>query len=138
MREDFKMFSEVVSFKLEYTPKFIRPPSVKERFKTGPKTPEQERAELRAQLREQRRRERERARQRQMDPYGTMIADEMIETTTPEDKSYLIQVRWRLNDIDYPNCLDYFVLDYYDTLYNETGFSRTFARPFRSPKVYKF
>ena len=31
MREDFKVFSEGVGFKVEYTPKFINPPMVKER-----------------------------------------------------------------------------------------------------------
>ena len=36
--------------------------------------------------------------------------------------------------MDYPNCLDYFILDYYDTLYNESGYTRTFKRPFYSPK----
>lgn len=54
MREDFKMFSDVVSFKLDYTPKFIRPPSVREKRQ---RTPEQEREELRKQLRAQRRRQ---------------------------------------------------------------------------------
>jgi hypothetical protein len=43
-------------------------------------------------------------------------------------------VSWRLSDIDYPICLDYFELDYYDTLYNESGWSRSFHRPFLKPK----
>jgi hypothetical protein len=33
LREDFKMYSEVVGYKLEYTPKFIKAISVKERRK---------------------------------------------------------------------------------------------------------
>ena len=37
-------------------------------------------------------------------------------------------------DIDYPVCLDYFVLDYYDTSYNESVFQRTFTRPFMKPR----
>ena len=52
-----------------------------------------------------------------------------------EPEHFIIRVQWRLSDIDYPNCLDYFVMDYYDTLYNETAFTRSFPRPFRSPKV---
>jgi len=31
LREDFKVFSEAVSFQAKYTPKFINPPIVKER-----------------------------------------------------------------------------------------------------------
>ena len=62
-----------------------------------------------------------------------MVQDEK-EQEDPDADTYFIKVVWRLNDIDYPNCLDYFVLDYYDTLYNETGFSRTFTRPFQRSK----
>jgi hypothetical protein len=31
LREDFKVFSEVVMFQAQYTPRFINPPIVKER-----------------------------------------------------------------------------------------------------------
>jgi hypothetical protein len=51
-----------------------------------------------------------------------------------EPEKFMIRVGWRLNDIDYPICLDKFIMDYFDTLYNETGFSRQFTRPFHSPK----
>ena len=34
MREDFKMFSEAVAFRLDYTPRFVNPPVVTERRKT--------------------------------------------------------------------------------------------------------
>ena len=37
----------------------------------------------------------------------------------------MIRVSWRMAQIDYPTCLDYFVLDYYDMTYNESTFSRT-------------
>ena len=36
LREDFKVFSEVVKFKVAYTPKFLTPPMVKERGRTRP------------------------------------------------------------------------------------------------------
>ena len=54
---------------------------------------------------------------------------------TMEPETYTIKVGWRLSDIDYPVCLDYFVLDYYDTSYNESSFQRTFMRPFRKPRL---
>ncbi len=64
LREDFKMYSEVVGYKLEYTPKFSRAVQVKERRKGdgGVKTREQEREEKRKQLLEARRRQQERRR----------------------------------------------------------------------------
>ena len=55
-----------------------------------------------------------------------------------EPETYTIKVGWRLSDIDYPVCLDYFVLDYYDTSYNESSFQRTFMRPFRKPRLVFF
>ena len=70
-------------------------------------------------------------------PYPTMYqngmaADEGSLYTTPSSSTLspeaVIRVTWRLTDIDYPICLDYFQLEYYDTLYNETGFERTFKR----------
>ena len=36
-----------------------------------------------------------------------------------------IRISWRLNQIDYPTCLDYFVVDYYDITYNESTYSRS-------------
>ncbi len=33
LREDFKVFSEVVGYRNRYTPKFVKPPIVKERGK---------------------------------------------------------------------------------------------------------
>lgn len=67
---DFKMFSEVVSYNLEYTPKFIRVPVVKEKRKMSP---EEEREALRARLREQRRRNRMRKNQ----VHNQMVADDI-------------------------------------------------------------
>ncbi|TRY69072.1 hypothetical protein TCAL_15078 [Tigriopus californicus] len=128
MREDFKMFSEVVGYKLEYTPKFITPPTVTERRK-GEMTELDRRA--------QRRRERQRVQQQYHSRYGEpMPADDALApqfTEAPEE--FTIKVSWKLSDIDYPECLSHFVIDYYDTLYNETGFSRTIGRPFQQPNV---
>ena len=140
MREDFKMFSEVVGYKVDYTPRFVRPPVVKERRRgqDGVRDREAER-EARRRAQEARRREYERrlamGRNGGVDPYGQMPSDEdPLGTTAAPPEDFTIRITWRLVDVDYPNCLDYFVLDYYDTLYNETGFSRTIARPFRTPK----
>ncbi len=127
MREDFKMFSEVVAYSVDYTPRFVRSPVVVERPRTQQ---ELTREELRAQRR------REMQRKRQM--YGhMMVADEEEGNgeigevdVQEEEEDILVKVTWRLSDIDYPHCLDRFVLEYFDTLYNETGLSRTIARPF--------
>ena len=40
----------------------------------------------------------------------------------------MLRVGWRIQQIDYPTCLDYFVLDYYDITYNESTFSKTINR----------
>lgn len=65
-------------------------------------------------------------------PKGWASDDSMMPTPPPEN--FMIKVGWSLNDIDYPQCLDYFVLEYYDTMYNESGFTRSFGRPFQKPK----
>ena len=52
-----------------------------------------------------------------------------VPTEEPED--FTIKVGWRLKDIDWPICLNYFELDYYDNSYNESGFIRQFKRPFQ-------
>ncbi len=59
-----------------------------------------------------------------------LAADEGLSTTlAPDDEQeFIVNVKWRLTDIDYPICLDYFILSYYDTLYNETGFTKTYTR----------
>ena len=36
----------------------------------------------------------------------------------------------RLKDLDWPTCLDYFEFDYYDIVYNESTYMKTFSRPF--------
>ena len=46
----------------------------------------------------------------------------------PLSPEAVIKVSRSLTDIDFPICLDYFDLEYYDTLYNETGFEKTFKR----------
>ena len=118
MREDFKMFSEVVSYKLDYTPRFIRNPQVewvnsnsfrsihcsmmfqvKEKRKLRP---DQERADRRA-MREKLRRERlERQKQMQAHPqfdfYGDMADNTGLEppplppVTTPAPEPVMLQV----------------------------------------------
>jgi len=40
----------------------------------------------------------------------------------------MLRVSWRIQQIDYPTCLDYFILDYYDITYNESTFSKTINR----------
>ena len=112
MREDFKVFSEVVGYRNQYTPKFVNPPIVKER----------------------RRRKRPRGGRDLLDGTQMGVTGVMMPPPTLEPETYTIKVMWRLSDIDYPVCLDYFVLDYYDTTYNESSFTRTFMRPFRKPR----
>ena len=134
MREDFKMYSEVVGYKLEYTPRFIRPPTVQERRKGDELDPLADRREMRRRLREQRKKALEAAAAAKNQYGDVMAADEMAEVPpTEEPEHFTIKVSWQLSDIDYPICLSHFVLDYFDTLYNETSFSRAFPRPFRSP-----
>ena len=125
LREDFKVFSEVVGYRNQYTPKFVNPPIVKER---RPRDRDRDRARARA-------RQRQRARSgRQMIDGAPVTGGSSPAPTEPVVEQFTIKVGWRLSDIDYPVCLDYFVLDYYDTVYNETSFQRTFMRPFMKPR----
>ena len=93
MREDFKMFSEVVQYKLDHTPTFVNPPLVKERkqYRSPEEEREADRAERRRQLQEQRRRERLR-KQQQSNGYDVMAADDadddlIVEPTPGEQKN---------------------------------------------------
>lgn len=115
LREDFKVFSEVVPFINQYTPKFLNPPLVKERG---------------------RRRERPHRPRGGRDVIDGAVGagEEAAPPPTAEPETFTIKVGWRLSDLDYPICLDYFVLDYYDTMYNESSFSRQFQRPFLKPR----
>ena len=103
MREDFKVFSEVVRFRVDYTPKFVTPPMVKERGRSRPPT------------------------QLQI-PSPDSTGAPVYEPQEPEE--FTIKVGWRLRDIDYPICLDYFELDYYDASFNSSKFLKPFKRPF--------
>ena len=64
LREDFKMDSEIVWFKLQYTPKFIKPVRVKERQrgKCPVRTRAEEREAKRRELQAMKRRQKERRR----------------------------------------------------------------------------
>ena len=107
MREDFKVFSEVVRFRVEYTPKFSKRPIVKERGRTRPPPQLQT-------------------------PPPDSTGNPVIKPREPEE--FTIKVGWFLKDIDYPICLDYFELDYYDTSFNSSKFLVPFKRPFRRQK----
>ena len=37
---------------------------------------------------------------------------------------------WKLSDIDWPMCLDYFEFDYYDTVYNDSSLLIPIQAPF--------
>ena len=150
IREDFKVFSEVVGYQNQYTPKFIKPPIVKERRRRRDRKP-QRRKRVRKSITTS---------TPGFEKLSTALPQgdqqEVIESTvssapvqatpeptvssapvqvTAEPEIYPIKVRWRLSDIDYPVCLDYFVLDYYDTSYNESSFQRTFMRPFQKTRL---
>ena len=111
MREDFKVFSEVVRFRVEYTPKFTTPPMVKERG---------------------------RKRKNELVPPPQIIAPDSTGAPVPEPpappEEFTLKVGWRLKDIDYPICLDYFEVDYYDTYFNSSKFLKPYTRPFRRQK----
>ena len=66
--------------------------------------------------------------------YGWQNDEEVTEEPVPE--AFMLRISWRLAQIDYPTCLDYFVLDYYDITYNESTFSRTIQRPFEKRIQY--
>ena len=53
-------------------------------------------------------------------------------TTEPPPEPVNIRISWRLNQIDSPTCLDYFVVDYYDITYNESTYSRSLTSLFLS------
>ena len=64
----------------------------------------------------------------------TQTSRAVPEESAPEP--VMLRISWRLAQIDYPTCLDYFVLDYYDITYNESTFSRTIERPFEKRIQY--
>jgi len=117
MREDFKMASDLVSFQVDYNPRFMKPPTVKE-IKIRPPRPG--RGQNAAYAPRKRR-----------EP----LLDEVGQTPTlppdPEpDLPYKISVSWRIKDIDWPSCLDHFEFDYYDIVYNESIHMEIFRPPF--------
>jgi hypothetical protein len=122
LREDFKVFSEVVGYRNFYTPKFVNSPIVKERGRrrerNDPRRPRKGRQEFADSV------------PAEYDSDGVLIPP----TTTESPESFTIKVGWRLSDVDYPICLDYFVIDYYDTMYNESNFQKSFTRPFSKPR----
>ena len=141
-REDFKVFSEVVGYQNQYTPKFIKPPIVREKRRRHYRKP-QRRKRVRKSITlsdpgfEQLPTNSSQGDQKEKiesteapDP----IQANTTTTTTTEPETYTIKVRWRLSDIDYPVCLNFFVLDYYDTSYNASSFQRTFMRPFQKTR----
>lgn len=108
-REDFKAFSGLVSYKLDYTPRFTSLPSVKE-------------LKIRQDSRGPKRSGRS--------PWGGWQADQKDEEEEEVKEPVMLRVSWRIQQIDYPTCLDYFMLDYYDITYNESTYSKTINRPF--------
>jgi len=121
VRQDFKQSSETIVFKVNYTPKFIRPPIVKERRVTTRKRPNQGR------------RRRVPGKKKGKGKNGDESANE---PPTPEPEiPYTIWVSWHLSYIDWPTCLNYFEFDYYDTVYNESAWMKTFKAPFATPNL---
>lgn len=121
MREDFRMASDIISFKVDYTPKFVTAPLVRERRLRQPRPGRPSQAAYK---------ERERR---------AALLDEVGQIPTPPpdpepELPYNVWVTWKLTDIDYPACLSHVEYDYYDTVYNESIFKQTFAKPFQ-PKL---
>ena len=119
LREDFKVFSEVVGYRNQYTPKFLNPPIVREKRPKPTRRPRTGRARNGRDL--------------WMRDDGAVAPSGQPPPPEVTEK-FTVNVKWRLSDVDYPVCLDYFVLDYYDNMYNESSFQRTFARPFMKPR----
>ena len=115
-REDFKAVSGEVYHKVDYTPRFISKPSIKE-----------------LKIREPRGRGGRSVYNWEKKTRGWQNDEAEEEEAVPEP--VMLRVSWRLAQIDYPTCLDYFVLDYYDITYNESTFSRTIERPFKSARI---
>ena len=111
-REDFKAVSGEVSHKVDYTPRFISKPKVQE-----------------LKIRENKGRNKRWQ-------YSGWQNDQEDEEEEEAPQPVMLRISWRLAQIDYPTCLDYFVLDYYDITYNESTFSRTIQRPFESRIQY--
>jgi len=119
-RDDFKSYSGLVSYKLDYTPRFTSSPSVKE-----------------LKIRPDRRGGRRGHRSPALASSATAWQNDQQESDSPGEEEeakdpVMLRVSWRIQQIDYPTCLDYFVLDYYDITYNESTFSKTINRPFPS------
>jgi len=119
-RDDFKAVSGEVYHKVDYTPRFMSKPSIKELKIRAP-----------GKRGRGRRTKREAFLDFQSD-YSWMADEEVPEEEEEVPEPVNIRVSWRLSQIDYPTCLDYFVLDYYDITYNESTFSRTIRRPFKN------
>ena len=113
-REDFKAISGEVYHKVDYTPRFISKPKVQE-----------------LKIRENKK---GRGKRYLDTRYGWQNDEEVTDEPVPE--AFMLRISWRLAQIDYPTCLDYFVLDYYDITYNESTFSRTIQRPFEKRIQY--
>jgi len=113
MREDFRMASDTISFRVDYTPKFKRPPIVKERRIRVKKPPNRGR------------------RRRVPGPLFEEVGKSPTPPPPPEPEiPYNIWVYWHLSYLDWPMCLNYFQFDYYDTVYNESAYMKTFKAPF--------
>ena len=117
-REDFKAVSGEVYHKVDYTPRFTSKPSIKELKIRAP------RGRGGRSVYDWDRRTR-----------GWQNDQEKEEEEEEVPEPVMLRVAWRLAQIDYPTCLDYFVLDYYDITYNESTFSRTIERPFKSARI---
>jgi len=143
-REDFKAFSGLVSYKLDYTPRFTSLPSVKElkiRSDRGPRRRQHRSADWRNNDWGGGGRSRQTNLGWQPNGGGRrgggLQNDEGEEDEEEEEvkEPVMLRVSWRVQQIDYPTCLDYFVLDYYDITYNESTYSKTINRPFPSKKA---
>jgi len=178
-REDFKAHSGLVSYKLDYTPRFMSMPSVKElKIRKERKRPHRHRRspgwgndrswnqysqsnnQNNYQNSNQYALNNQYGSNSNINPYGQQQhsnnnayspygqynqgwqndqkekeGEEGEEGEEEEVKEpVMIRVSWRMAQIDYPTCLDYFVLDYYDMTYNESTFSRTINKPFPKKK----
>jgi len=183
MREDFKMASDVITFRVDYAPRFKKPPKVIERKirvpkarPGGPRRNRQRRSateptifgengqvwnkedqiweggDLEVESTTPTYSKVDEGRSSNFTSKNTQLMqggdrawggrekraalfEEMgqVPTSPPpptEPVPYNVLVQWKLKDLDWPTCLDYFEFDYYDIVYNESTYMKTFSRPF--------
>lgn len=111
-RPDYKVTSDEASFRVDYTPKFLRPPLIKERrILVTDEGAGDHHYEKRSIFGKKKR------------------TTTTTTTTTTTEPPYYLWITFQLTDIDWPSCINYIEFDYYDTVYNESVYMETVSSP---------